>query len=133
LATCLDSSFLFDLLAGEPAAGDFLGGIEPPIVVSALSFYELLAGETNRARIERVGGFAQRFAVIPVTFEVCSLAADIQTRLQGRGEPIPKLDALLAATSILVGAPLVTADEHFRRVPSEFGLLVREYRMRPAA
>lgn len=101
--------------------------------MSALSFYELLAGETNRERIEGVGRFAQRFAVVPATFEVCSLAAEIQTRLRARGEPIPKIDALLAATSILVGAPLVTADKHFRRVPSEFGLHVREYRKRPAA
>ena len=133
MTTCLDTSFLFDLLAGDSAAADLLPGIEPPIVVSALCFYELLAGETNRERIERVEGFAQEFAVVPVTFEVCSLAAEIQTRLQARGEPIPKIDALLAATSILVGAPLVTADEHFRRVPSEFGLLLREYRDRPAA
>lgn len=102
-------------------------------MVSALSFYELLAGETNQTRIDRIAVFAHRFAVVPTTFEVCSLAAEIQTRLQARGERIPKLDALLAATSILVGAPLVTADEHFRRVPPEFGLVVREYRRRPAA
>jgi len=133
LTTCLDTSFVFNLLAGDSAAADLLPRIEPPIVESALSYYELLAGETNRGRIERVEGFAQEFAVVPVTFEVCSLAAEIQMRLQGRGEPIPKIDALLAATSILVRAPLVTADEHFRRVPSEFGLLLREYRDRPAA
>ena len=133
MTTCLDTSYLFDLLAGEPSASEVVAGLEPPIVVSALSFYELLAGETSRRRIERVNRFAHDFAVVPVSYEVCSLAAEIQTKLQERGEPIPRFDALLAATAILVGAPFMTADEHFRRVPSEFGLMVRGYRRdRPA-
>lgn len=128
MTACLDSSFLFDLLAGEPSALAVAAGLEPPIVVSALSFYELLPGETSRKRIEKVEGFARSFAVVPVSYEVCSLGAEIQTRLRGRGEAIPKFDALLAATSILVGAPLVTADEHFRRIPPEFALSILEYR-----
>lgn len=133
LPTCLDTSFLFDLLAGIPEASAAAASLDPPIFMSALSFYELLAGETNRRRIQQVNRLARDFAVVPVSFEVCSLASEMQTRLKGQGEPIPDFDALLAATSFLIGARFVTADWHFHRVAREFGLQLYEYRLDGAA
>ncbi len=40
---------------------------------------------------------------------------------------IPVLDAIIASTAVLAEAPLLTAEEHFRRIPAEFGLRLVAY------
>ncbi len=59
---------------------------------------------------------------MPANYEVCAVAAAIQSRLRDAGGLIPVLDAIIAATAILAEAPLVTTDEHFKRVSLDFGL-----------
>lgn len=127
MAVCLDTSYLVDLLAGQPSAVDFAANLREPAVVSAVSFYELLFGARDRRRAERVEALAREYAVIPADYEVCAMTAAIQARLRGSGTLIPVLDAIIAATAILAEAPLVTIDEHFRRVPSGFGFRVVAY------
>lgn len=127
MAVCLDTTFLVDLLAGEEGATGFAETLAEPAAVSAVSFYELLFGGIGRRRLARVEEFARDYAVLPADFEVCAMAASVQTRLGALGQLIPVLDAIIAGTAILAGVPLVTADEHFRRIPSDFGLSVRAY------
>ncbi len=127
MPVCLDTTFLVDLLAGKPRAVEFARLVEEQCLVSAVSFYELLSSPMGQERLARVASFAEDYAVIPADYEVCSLAAAIQARLRGLGEPIPVLDALIAATAILGGAPLVTSDRHFDRIPEDFRLAMRAY------
>jgi len=127
MAVCLDTSFLVDLLSGDSAAVGFAAEVQEPVAVSAVSFYELLFGAAGRRRIRRVEDFAADYAILPADYDVCSMAAAIQSRLADSGELIPVLDAIIAATAALAGIPLVTSDEHFRRVPTDFGLVVRDY------
>lgn len=127
MTLCLDTVFLIDLLADEPAASAVLDTQDGPVVISALCFYELLFGTENRRRAEKVEELYRAYAVVPADYEVCALAAAIQARLRDAGEVIPVLDALIASTAILAEAELVTRDEHFLRVPSDFGLKVRLY------
>jgi len=127
VAVCVDTPFLVDLLAGAPSAVDFAEGLQEPAAISAVSFYELLFG----FRVVAVGCKLRTspggYAVVPADYEVCTMAAAIQGRLGEAGELIPVLDAIIAATAILAGLPVVTSDAHFRRIPPDFGLAVRAY------
>ncbi|TLZ55891.1 MAG: type II toxin-antitoxin system VapC family toxin [Methanobacteriota archaeon] len=127
MAVCLDTTFLVDLLAGDPEATAFARIITEPAAISAVSFYELLFGAVGRQRQTRVEEFARDYAVLPADYDVCAMAAAIQARLGETGRLIPVLDAIIAGTSVLAGVPLVTRDAHFRRVPSDFGLVVQAY------
>ncbi len=127
MAVCLDTTFLVDLLADERAAVEFARALEEPAAISAVSFYELLFGVVGRRRVARVEALARDYAVLPADYDVCAMAASIQVRLGQVGELVPVLDAIIAGTAVLAGIPLVTRDEHFRRVPADFGLFVRGY------
>lgn len=127
MAICLDTSYLVDLLAGQASAVDFASNLKEPAVISAVSFYELLFGARDRRRSEGVEALARDYAVVAADIDVCAMAAAIQGHLRDSGALIPVLDAIIAATAILAEAPLVTTDEHFRRVPSEFGLRLVAY------
>lgn len=127
MTLCLDTVFLVDLLADEPAATAVVQDRTETVVISALSFYELLFGTGSRRRREEVEVLSRSYAVLPATYEVCLMAAEIQSRLQARGGLIPVLDALIGATAILAEAELITRDGHFLRVPEDLGLLVRTY------
>lgn len=127
MAVCLDTSFLVDLLAGARSATDFAEDLREPVAISAVSFYELLFGATGRRRQVQVENLARDYAIVPADYEVCAMAAAVQGRLGEAGELIPVLDAIIAATAILAGLPVVTSDTHFRRIPPDFGLVVRAY------
>lgn len=127
MAVCLDTSFLVDLLAGDSTAIRFAESLDAPVAASAVSFYELLFGAAGRRRARRVEALAEDYAILPADHDVCAMAAAIQSRLDDSGALIPVLDAIIAATAVLAGIPLVTSDAHFRRVPAAFGLTVRGY------
>ena len=127
MAVCLDTSFLVDLLAGDSSAASLAAGLEEPAAISAVSFYELLFGVTGPRRRLQVENLARDYAIVPADYDICSMAAAVQLRLGEDGELIPVLDAIIAATAILAGIPIVTSDAHFRRIPPEFGLVVRGY------
>lgn len=127
MAVCLDTTFLVDLLAGDEAATAFASSLAEPAAVSAVSFYELLFAAERAGRIQRVEAMARDYAVLPADFDVCAMAATIQSALAARGQIIPVLDAIIAATAILGELPIVTADEHLRRIPESFRLEVRAY------
>lgn len=123
----MDTSFLIDLLAGEPAARALAGANLEPAAVSSLSFYELLYAIASSRKAVLAEALAQDYAVLPVDFDVCVLAASMQRALRSAGEMVPVLDALLAATAVLAEARIVTRDEHFQRIPDQFGLRVQTY------
>jgi predicted nucleic acid-binding protein len=127
MAVCLDTTFLVDLLADDPSANDFAATLTEPAAISAVSFYELLFGATGRRRVAQVEALARDYAVLPADYAVCAIAASIQVRLSDLGRLVPVLDAIIAGTALLAELPLVTADEHFERIPPDFGLVVREY------
>ena len=127
MAVCLDSSFLVDLLAGEPGAVTFAKALTEPIAISAVTFYELLVGVRDRRRLKQVEALAGEYPILPADFGVCAMAAAIQSRLSDGGRMIPVLDALIAATAILAGIPLVSRDEHFSWIPRDFGLALAGY------
>lgn len=109
------------------SSASFTADVQEPIAVSAVSFCELRFGAAGHRRTRRVEDLAADYAILPADYDVCAMAAAIQSRLADSGELIPVLDAIIAATAALAGIPRVTSDEHFRRIPTDFGLIVREY------
>lgn len=64
------------------------------------------------------------FTVVYPDQDVLVRAAEIDVELAKRGQRVPQADILIAATALVLGAPLLTRDvEHFRRFES-FGLKV---------
>ncbi len=127
MTVLLDTSFLIDLLAGEPSARALAGANQEPAAISSLSFYELLYSVASRKKAALAEALAGDYAVLPVDFDVCVMAASMQRALRSGGDMIPVLDALLAATAVLADARIVTRDEHFDRIPGQFGLRVQSY------
>jgi tRNA(fMet)-specific endonuclease VapC len=127
MTVLLDTSFLIDLLGGEPSAVEMARATKEPAAVSSLSFYELLYAVASAKRSARAEALAEDYAVLPVDFDVCVLAASMQRALGASGAKVPVLDALLAATAVLADARIVTRDEHFERIPAQFGLQVQPY------
>lgn len=127
MVVCLDTTVLVDVLGQSPRLRALVEELDDQVVVSAVSFYELFFGTENSGRRRRVEAFARDYAVIPAGYEVCEMAAEIQIRLRDTGELIPILDAIIAATAVLADADLVTADQHFRRIPPSFRLKLRSF------
>jgi predicted nucleic acid-binding protein len=92
-----------------------------------VSFYELLSSVRDGRRLRKVEEFATEFAVLPADYGVCAMAGAMQARLSDAGQMIPVLDAIIAATAVRAGLPVVTSDDHFRRIPRDFGLAVQGY------
>ena len=93
---------------------------ETPAVVSAISTFEI-ATAVRRGRLQLGAPLENWFADIaalpeirihPVTQEVALLAASLPG--DAPGDPA---DRLIAATSIILGARLVSADKHLQRLP----------------
>lgn len=127
MVLCLDTTFLADLLSSRPAAVEFAASVREPVAVSAVSLYELLWGALGRRRLREVESFRREYAVLPADYDVCALAATLQRTLLDGGGRIPHLDAIIAATSLLADATLVTRDTHFARIPAPFALRAIAY------
>lgn len=86
------------------------------LAISPISLYEI-AWLTARNRIalsESLDRFlsvtAARFALKPLTPEIAATAAQLPTSF-----PSDPFDRIIAATAIVEGIPLLTADRHIRR------------------
>jgi tRNA(fMet)-specific endonuclease VapC len=116
------ASRLEALLRGEEAA------------VSACTVAELLYGVERAVAhtVERdhVARFLQAFTVLPFDVEAARAYAHMEAGMRQLGQRIPVMDALIAATALSHGLTILTADEHFRRVPQ---LRVENWLEAPAA
>jgi PIN domain nuclease of toxin-antitoxin system len=95
---------------------DECDGSRSLVALSSVSFYEL-ALALRRGRIQSVltaKAFLERVAsylsVIHPSIEIALAAANLPP-----GFPGDPMDRIIAATALIEGIPLVTADEHIRR------------------
>jgi tRNA(fMet)-specific endonuclease VapC len=129
----LDTSFLVDLLSGDPSAkvcAFELDGTGVPIRVPSPAAFELWIGaaqalkpETETGRIERL---LQTYEVVAFDTEAARKAGFIQGRLAARGKPLGTIDAEVVGIALSRDETLVTADKRLLRLGS--GLRTREYR-----
>lgn len=57
--------------------------------------------------------------------DVARIYADIMTALKSAGTPLPTNDVWIAATSARAGAPLLTFDDHFRKIARIGSIVLR--------
>ena len=118
----VDTTFLVDYLTedGEGPVAEFLGDTENvPLYAPTLVLNEVYRGVIFADGAETLDGLARRLEwleLLPFTEASAREAAAIERELNADGEPINRLDVLIAGVVREVGAELVTRDEHFRAV-----------------
>jgi len=126
----VDTTFLVDYLMenGEGPVAEFLGTTEnEPLFAPTLVLSEVYRGAVFADGAETVDDLARRLEWLerlPFTEASAREAVAVERELKADGEPINRLDVLIAGVVREVGAELVTRDEHFRAVD---GLEVVEY------
>ncbi len=119
----VDSDWLIDAFLGVPAAVDLLARQRSEgLAVSIVSYGELFEGAigapdpaTELARFRR---FLDRLALLPLDDPIMERFAGIRAELRRRGQLIPDLDLLIAATALHHDLTLLTRNvRHFNRIP----------------
>ncbi|NLS79468.1 MAG: type II toxin-antitoxin system VapC family toxin [Chloroflexi bacterium] len=120
----VDTDILIDAALNIQQAIDYLQAIEQQaaLSVSIVTYFELLAGARNKAEIRDIERFLQRFLVLKLDERVSDVALGLlrQYRLS-HGLAIP--DALIAATAVAMGYPLVSKNQRDYRFVAELSLL----------
>jgi predicted nucleic acid-binding protein len=124
----LDSCFLIDVMARDDAAlakREELRDDPRPICVSTPSITDVERGLDAEDRLRIFRSTVEDMSVVPFDHRTARTAADLLRTLDDRGEPIGTLDALVAATALVRGDPVVTRNvSEFDRVD---GLAVSPY------
>ncbi len=119
----VDSDWLIDASVGVPTAINLLARLrDEGLAVSIISHGELFEGalgspdpQTELARFRR---FLSRFALLPLDDTIMERFAHNRADLRRRGQLIPDLDLLIAATAQQHDLTLVTRNiRHFERIP----------------
>jgi tRNA(fMet)-specific endonuclease VapC len=119
----IDTDWLIDASIGIPTAVRLLDLLrDEGLAISIISYGEVLEGAvggpdpaTETARFRR---FLARFAVVPLDEVTMDQFAVLRADLRRRGQLIPDLDLLIAATALTHDLTLLTRNvRHFARIP----------------
>lgn len=80
------------------------------LAISVVSEMELIVGCRNKAELRALDGFLSRFQVVKLNEQVCDRAIDLLRRYR-LSHGLLIADALIAATALWQGIPLVTKNE----------------------
>jgi predicted nucleic acid-binding protein len=116
--TLVDTCFLIDLIKGEPKA-ELIVSQYPDLKTTAICSAEFLYG----AKLSRKRDFyaiskkfLDFFPVVPFDAEAAVIYAEIACRLTGTGRHISTFDELIVAIALRHDEPLITRDEHYRKI-----------------
>jgi len=119
----VDTDILIDVGRGIRTAIDALSGWEAEMVVgvSAITYMELLVGCRDKREQRAIEQFIERFELISVDYEITEIAIRMlkQYRLS---HGLLIADALIAATAIAKGIPLVSKNQKDYRYIDELEL-----------
>jgi tRNA(fMet)-specific endonuclease VapC len=119
----VDSDWLIDAIRGVPAAVDLLAGLrDDGLAVCIVSYGEIFEGAVGapdpEAEMARFRRFLDGLALLPLDDAVMERFAFIRADLRRRGQLIPDLDLLIAATALHHDLTLLTRNvRHFDRIP----------------
>lgn len=112
----LDTSFFVATESGRPL-GEMAGIGETDISVvtlAELTIGVLMADDVDRAtRVATLTAVESTWDPLPIDAEVARTFARIAADLRSRRRKVPILDALVAATAIVEGVPIVTQDRDY--------------------
>jgi tRNA(fMet)-specific endonuclease VapC len=115
----LDTNVLIDLIKGRRDA-ELLVGQFTDLGVSHVVVGELILGGYKAGRPD------EAFKIIEALKDITILNADLLTatiyaqvrfELETQGKTIPQNDIWIAAITLQANVPLITRDQHFRRIP----------------
>ena len=111
----LDTSFLIDLMDGDPAAVEKAEEIERNLIqqrLSSMTLFELYYGVSRSDRSEQerrqVESVLASKPVHPADTAVMRKAGALSGRLANEGSPVDDGDVVIAATADIVGEPVLT-------------------------
>jgi len=109
----LDTCVLTDYFRGDADAVAFLGTLEEPPFISALTVAELYAGVREGKERRAVEALLEHLPTIPLDAEMAAKGG-LYKRQYGKAHGVGIVDALLAACAELKGLSLVTKNRtHF--------------------
>jgi predicted nucleic acid-binding protein len=119
----VDSDWLIDAFRGVPVAVNLLADLrDDGLAVSIVSYGELFEGAVDSpdpaTELARFRRFLARLAQLPLDDAVMERFAFLRADLRRRGQLIPDLDLLIAATALHHDLTLLTHNvRHFDRIP----------------
>src|SRR5882762_3132276 len=120
----VDTDILIDAGRGVAQATSCLQAIEEQsaLATSAVTQMELLVGSRNRKEQDGIEKFLSRFQVIKITSPASDMAVDLLRRYRlSHGFLIG--DALIAATALVLNAPLISKNQRDYRFMADLNLL----------
>ena len=120
----VDTDILIDAGRGVAQATSCLQAIEEQsaLATSAVTQMELLVGSRNRKEQDGIEKFLSRFQVIKITSPTSDMAVDLLRRYRlSHGLLIG--DALIAATALVLNAPLISKNQRDYRFMADLNLL----------
>lgn len=125
-----DTAFLIDLVNGDEGAVRKAEEVDAEALFKAISMvtvHEYLRGvyylymhdeKLLKSKLKRAEAELARFEIMPYTYEVAKIAAEIDATLALKGLSISLTDVIIAATTLHYKLTLVTRNvEHFKRIP----------------
>jgi tRNA(fMet)-specific endonuclease VapC len=119
---CLDTSAYSHFKRGDRQVVDLIDRAEW-IGVPVIVLGELTAGFRSGSRQAQNEAELREFLgngsvdVLEVTADVAGIYADIVLALKKTGTPLPANDLWIAAVAVRHGAPVLTYDAHFHKIP----------------
>lgn len=118
----VDTDWLIDAIRGIPAAVDLLAGLrDDGLAVSIVSYGEVFEGAVGapnpEAELARFRRFLDGLALLELDDAIMERFAFLRGGLRRRGQLIPDLDLLIAATAMHHDLTLLTRNaRHFVRI-----------------
>ncbi|MDP2996596.1 MAG: PIN domain-containing protein [Bryobacterales bacterium] len=109
----VDTDVVSYLFKSHPTAFQYLPDLaDRTPMISFMTLAELdrwaLEARWGEARRKRLREYLERFVVLPYDRDLCAKWAEVTVAAQACGRRIDCVDAWIAATALLVGAPLIT-------------------------
>ena len=129
----LDTSFLIDLMEGDPEAGALATRIENRTQrIPAQVVYELHIGvgytDTPREEVEKLQAVLDSRPIVETTAEIARLAGRMDGRLRGEGKRPGASDVIIGATARHFAEPVVTGNvADFEAMPGVDVVAVGEF------
>lgn len=117
----LDTNHASKLMAGDPLLVDRLAqstnerfGISTTVLAEL--YYAVYASRYSDVNRQRLNALLDSMILWPFDVQGAEEFGRIQAELRAKGQPIPPMDAQIAAVVRVNGLTLLTADKHFRHV-----------------
>ena len=127
---CADTTFLIDLIRGEPDIKDLLDEFAKKnifISIGTPSIMELWMGAClifSEKEKEKINEMLKSFEILPLDVHSAKIAGEIECNLEKKGRMIQTEDIMIAAIAIVHGKKVLTRDKGYANID---GLRILKY------